>query len=102
PQPAAAVARDLGVRQVLVHPDAGILSAVGIGLADVVRHRSLGIERVLDDVSLQQVGQQLDTLERQAREEVRREGVGAERINATRSLDLRYQGVDSYLTIPWP
>jgi 5-oxoprolinase (ATP-hydrolysing) len=102
PQHACAVARELGVRQVLVHPEAGILSAVGIGLADVVRHRSLGIERVLDDVSLRQVGQQLDALERQAREEVRREGVGAERINATRSLDLRYQGVDSYLTIPWP
>ena len=37
-----------GIRQVLVHPDAGILSAVGIGLADVTRHRSLGVERILD------------------------------------------------------
>ncbi len=42
PQHACAVARELGIRQVLVHPDAGILSAVGIGLADVTRHRSIG------------------------------------------------------------
>jgi 5-oxoprolinase (ATP-hydrolysing) len=100
PQHACAVARELGIRKVLNHPNAGVLSAMGIGLADVVRHRSRGIERALDDNSLDFARQQLDGLEQAAKEEVRGEGV--EQIAATRSLDVRYQGVESYLTIPWP
>ena len=46
PQHACAVARELGHRQTCsVHPDAGVLSAYGIGLADVVRHRAAGVYR---------------------------------------------------------
>jgi 5-oxoprolinase (ATP-hydrolysing) len=102
PQHACAVARELGMRQLLVHPDAGILSAVGIGLADVLRHRSLGVERLLDTASLADVRSRLDQLERSARAEVLREGVPNDCISATRSLDIRYQGVDSSLALPWP
>ncbi|MGD9633803.1 MAG: hydantoinase B/oxoprolinase family protein [Pirellulales bacterium] len=102
PQHACAVAAELGMPEVLVHPDAGILSAVGIGLADVVRHRSLGVERKLDAATLEEVAGHLDALELEARRDVLGEGVAEDKIAATRSLDLRYQGVDSYLTIPWP
>lgn len=102
PQHACAVARELGIGHVLVHPDASILSAVGIGVADVVRHRSRGVERPLDAVVLEEVRNQLQVIERNAIEEVVGEGVPRERITARRSLDLRYRGVDSYLTIPWP
>jgi 5-oxoprolinase (ATP-hydrolysing) len=45
PQHACAVARQLGIRQVFNHPHAGVLSALGIGLANIVRHRSQGMER---------------------------------------------------------
>ncbi len=100
PQHACAVARELRVRKVLNHPDAGVLSALGIGLADVVRHRSCGIERLLDLSSLEFACEQLEAMERVAADEVRAEGI--ERALATRSLDVRYQGVDSALTIPWP
>jgi 5-oxoprolinase (ATP-hydrolysing) len=100
PQHACAVARELGIRQILIHPEAGVLSALGIGMADVARHRSCGIERPLDDNSLVFARMQLDRMEREARDEVQGEGV--EQITATRSLDLSYRGVDSYLTIDWP
>ncbi len=102
PQHACAVARELGIRRVLNHPDAGVLSALGIGLAGVTRHRSCGIERPLDAARLTDVSKKLDVLEAEAAAEVRAEGVPAERMIATRSLDLRYRGVDAYLTIPWP
>ncbi len=101
-QHACAVSRELGIRQVLIHPDAGVLSALGIGLADVMRHRSCGVERSLDGDSLASVRGQLDRLQREAVAEVRDEGVPHDRIAASRSLDLRYRGVDSYLTIIWP
>lgn len=100
PQHACAVARELGIRRILNHPNASVLSALGIGLADVVGHRSCGIERALDDDSVAFARQQLEKLGEAAAEEVRREKV--ERISATRSLDVRYRGVESYLTIPWP
>ena len=48
PQHACAIADELGIRRVLNHPDAGILSAYGIGMADVVRHRAAGVYRPLD------------------------------------------------------
>ena len=44
-QHACAVARELSMPQVLIHPDASLLSAYGIGLADVVRHRAAGVYR---------------------------------------------------------
>jgi 5-oxoprolinase (ATP-hydrolysing) len=102
PQHACALARELGVRSVLIHPDSGILSAVGIGLADVIRHRSVGIERIFDRDLLGDVGQRLDELQNAAAHDVRGEGVADDQITATRSLDLRYQGVDSCLTLAWP
>ena len=100
PQHACAVARELGIRQVLNHPQAGVLSALGIGLADVARHRSCGIERRLDEESLEFARQRLSELEREATNEVRCEGVG--QIASIRSLDLCYEGTDSALTIDWP
>lgn len=102
PQHACAIARELGIWQILNHPDAGVLSALGIGLADVVRHRSCGVERPLDDAALLIVEQLLDQLQREAVAEVIAEGIPLDRITASRSLDLRYRGVDSFLTIPWP
>lgn len=99
-QHACAVARELGIQQILNHPQAGVLSALGIGLADVTRHRSCGIERELNEDSLAYASRRLEELEQGARVEVRSEG--AREIKAMRSLDLSYQGVDSYLTIEWP
>jgi 5-oxoprolinase (ATP-hydrolysing) len=101
-QHACAVAQELGIQQVLIHPDAGVLSALGAGLADVMRHRSCGIERPLDRDSLAFVHQRLNSLEREAVAEICGEGVPPDRVSANRSLDLRYRGVDSYLTIAWP
>jgi 5-oxoprolinase (ATP-hydrolysing) len=100
PQHACAVARELGIRKVLNHPDAGVLSALGIGLADVSRHRSCGIERPLNKESLRFAREQLDAMEKAAIKEIRAEGI--EQTACTRSLDVRYRGVESYLTISWP
>ena len=103
PQHACAVARELGIRQVLMHPDAGILSAVGIGLADVVRHRSIGVERLLEPPTVVRgspAARSVGTRGQRARSATKASRTSAS--PPSRSLDLRYQGVDSYLTIPWP
>jgi len=102
PQHACAVARELGIRTVLDHPDAGVLSAFGIGLADVSRHAVQGVYQPLEVLDEVQLASLFDPLVGQARDEVAAEGISSDRIEIRRSLDLRYRGLDSFLTIAEP
>ncbi|MBI2825599.1 MAG: hydantoinase B/oxoprolinase family protein [Planctomycetia bacterium] len=101
-QHACSVADELGIRQVLLHPDAGILSAYGIGVADVVRHAARGIYREYSEDAVAQISSAFDELAAPAEREVIAEGVPPGRIEIRRALDLRYQGLDAWLTIPEP
>jgi len=101
PQHACAVAEELGMTRILVHPDAGVLSALGIGLADVVKHRSIGVYRSLDEAR-HDLPALLDELEHQARADVLAEGVSVNRITVQHALDLRYRGTDATLQIEQP
>ncbi|MEQ8787702.1 MAG: hydantoinase B/oxoprolinase family protein [Pirellulaceae bacterium] len=99
PQHACAVARELGMRQVLLHRDAGILSAYGIGMADVTRHRAVGVYRPYSESLVEELAATFEELERAARQEVVDEGIPADRIDVVRSLDLRYRGAETPLNI---
>ncbi len=101
-QHSCAVARELGMRQVLNHPDAGILSAYGIGMADITRHGAAGVYRPYDESQVQSLEPLFARLTDEARREVLAEGVPEHRIEVRRLLDLRYQGFDAYLTIEQP
>ncbi|MCO6457661.1 MAG: hydantoinase B/oxoprolinase family protein, partial [Pirellulaceae bacterium] len=101
-QHACAVADELGMTRILSHPDAGVLSAYGIGLADVARHRAAGIYRPYSEAAVRELDATFERLAADARGEVEREGVPPERIRVERSLDLRYQGVEACLTIDQP
>lgn len=101
-QHACAVARELSIRQVLNHPDSGILSAYGIGLADVVRHGAQGVYRPYGEDVIAELDSTFESLAAAARSEVVAEGIPADRIEVTRSLDLRYRGLDASLTVTKP
>ncbi len=101
-QHACAVARELGMRRILNHPDAGILSAYGIGMADVVRHRAEGVYQSYSPDAVKNLEGVFEQLAASARDEILAEGIPAAQITITRSLDLRYQGLDASLTIPQP
>src|SRR5690606_34659026 len=98
-QHTCAVARDLGMPRVLVHPDAGILSAYGIGLADVVRHQAQGVYEPFSPEAVNQLEGVFEHLAAASREQVRQQGVPDERISVRRSPDLRYRGFDASITI---
>jgi 5-oxoprolinase (ATP-hydrolysing) len=102
PQHACAVARLLGIGQILLHPDAGVLSALGIGLADVVRHQVAGIYEPLSDEGLLRAEDAFERLKRLVAAELEAEGVLPPQIELRRSLDLRYRGVDAALSIAEP
>lgn len=101
-QHACAIARELGQTKVLNHPDAGILSAYGMGVADITRHREQGIYAPCTAETMQQVEAKAQPLIQAAREEILAEGIAAEQIESRQSLDLRYVGLDAYLTIEEP
>jgi 5-oxoprolinase (ATP-hydrolysing) len=101
PQHACGVARELGIRQVLLHPDTGVLSALGIGLADVTRHRTAGIYRLLTEESLPAAAGAFRDLTAAAAADVEAE-TGPVACDVTRALDLRYAGTDVPLTVAEP
>jgi len=99
-QHACAVAESLGIGSILVHPYAGILSAYGIGMADVRRFGQKSVLEILEDRTLSEMEESFRQLEKQAIEEVIEEGVAESHIDKSiRSLDLRYRGVDSSLNV---
>lgn len=102
-QHACAIARALGMRNILVHPLAGILSAYGIGLADVRRFAEHSVLNPYSPEQLAELESLFGELESRARAEVLAEGIAESQIQPTvRSLDMRYRGVESTINVLRP
>ena len=99
-QHACAVADALGMTRVLIHPLAGVLSAYGIGLADILAMREHAVEAPLIGDLLGGLPAVLAPLEADARSELAAEGVPADRISAARRAHLRYDGTDTAIIVP--
>ena len=91
-QHACAIARNLGMRTIYVHRYSGVLSAVGIGLADVCVERQHPVNLGVDCDSEIQAG--LRELEGRVRAELATKGFSEDRIELTHYLNLRYDGTD--------
>lgn len=98
-QHACAVADALGIRTVLVPPMAGVLSALGMGLADITVMREQAVETVLQTAALGRLSTVADELERSARTELRDEGVPTESVQVVRRVQLRYEGTDTAVAV---
>ncbi|ANP53806.1 5-oxoprolinase (ATP-hydrolyzing) [Streptomyces griseochromogenes] len=98
-QHACRVADSLGIRTVLVPPMAGLLSALGIGLADTTAMREQSVEAPLEAASMPGIRRTADDLEDAARAELLAEDVPEDRIEVTRRAQLRYDGTDTTLTV---
>lgn len=101
-QHAVAIARKLGIRKVFVHRNAGILSAVGIGAADVVLDRQEPAGSVVLEHSLDLVLERLKGLTQKTTAEIIDKGYPASSITSTGYLHLRYAGTDTPFMIPEP
>ena len=96
-QHACAVADLLGGSKLLFHPNAGILSAVGIGFANTSRFATRPFYTSLDDAS-PKLAEVLSDLQTEAQTEVEREGQFS-RIECQPQLELRYRGLESSLML---
>ena len=128
-QHACSVADALGITEVLIHPLAGVLSAYGLGLADVTAMRESAVEAPLSAGLLPELGRLADGLAADALSELVRAGVepggsglaepsgldpgepgglrpdepggtGPAAIRQVRRAHLRYEGTDTALPVP--
>jgi len=98
-QHACAVADALGIRTVLVPPMAGVLSALGIGLADTTVMHEQAVQIVLDPAALDALAVLADDLERTARAELADEAIPPERVRVARRVHLRYAETDTAIGV---
>ena len=101
-QHACAIARSLGITTVVIHRFSGILSACGMGLADIIVDRQLPAAGILGEDELEAALAGLDRLQQQTEQELADQGIDRERITSRRFLKLRYQGTDTSLMIEQP
>ena len=98
-QHACAVADALGMTRIFIHPLAGVLSAYGMGLADVRALRQRAVEAELTSSTLGTCASLFAELARVVIAEIETQGVPTERIVLKRSLHLKYDGTDTTLEI---
>ncbi len=96
-QVACQTAEALGVTDILCPAYGSVLSAWGIGQAQVSALRQAGLDRALDDDSLTAARALLDRLETQAQADLAAQGAQAGPIR--RTLRLRYDGADAELPV---
>ena len=98
-QHACLIADVLGMKTVLIHPFAGVLSAYGMGLADVTALRERSIEAVLDAAIEARLRRELDDLASQSEAELAKQDIDTQRIETHRYVHLRYEGSDTALAV---
>ena len=96
-QHACLVADSLAMKSILIHPYAGVLSAYGMGLADIVVGRQVAVETVLDAKSLANLSKAFDSLQNDGVTEIQRQGESSESLQFKHLLHIRYQGSDTTL-----
>jgi len=98
-QHACAVADRLGVQRILLHPLAGVLSAYGMGLADVRLLKEQALELPWQETSLADLQSIIADLEQRGRQEMLAQHIDAAHIKAIGRLHLRFQGTDTALPV---
>ncbi|PSL05259.1 5-oxoprolinase (ATP-hydrolysing) [Haloactinopolyspora alba] len=98
-QHACAVAGSLGISTVLVPPLAGVLSALGIGLADTTAMREQSVEARLEPEIDGWLTGLAESLSDQTRSELLDQGVDPDRITVYPRAHLRYDGTDTSVSV---
>ncbi len=99
PMHAAALADELGVRDVVIPPNPGLFSAVGLLAADLRCDRVESVMRPVEQVDPDSLEARFRRLEAAAQEGVS-DGQGGREVVVRRALDLRYIGQSYELTVP--
>ena len=95
-QVACLIADTLGMKKIFLHPYAGVLSAYGMGLADVRAIREGGGEQPLTQILIPKLHQLMEYLETQAKSEINEDNIQAEIVC---KVNLKYEGTNSTMPV---
>lgn len=98
-QHACAVADSLGITRIYIHSLAGVLSAYGMGLADLRSIRERAVEESLSEVLVNQLALRYEELAADGIAEIRHQKARDNYLRVRRRLRLRYKGVDTALEV---
>ena len=99
-QHACGVADALGIERILIHPLAGVLSAYGMGLAEVRALRALAVEEELSEQTAGRLASATLPLVQEAVAELVGQGIAESNIQTSITVALRYAGTDTALEVP--
>ncbi|KAL8491356.1 hypothetical protein ACS0TY_023114 [Phlomoides rotata] len=99
PQHACAIARSLGMKEVLIHRFCGILSAYGMGLADVVEEEQEPYSAVYGPESVLEASNREATLLNRVKQKLQLQGFEEQNIRTETYLNLRYEGTDTAIMV---
>ena len=98
-QHACRIADKLGMTRILIHPLSGLLSAYGMGLADLRASREISIEKPFTDDNIAALEPLAADLRQQCLAELAGQGVAASDCVVIFRAHLRYQGTDFALPV---
>jgi 5-oxoprolinase (ATP-hydrolysing) len=98
-QHACLVADALGIKTVLLHPFSGLLSAYGMGLAEIRSTRTAALDVPLDDEAKAAIAVVADRLAAETRAELTGQGVPKSEIAILTRAHIRYAGTDTAIAI---
>jgi 5-oxoprolinase (ATP-hydrolysing) len=98
-QHACLIADAVGMTRIYIHPHAGVLSAYGLGLADVTTIASRTIERPLGAAARAVVDAAFGELSAQACAQLAAQGFEEAQISCKRRVHARYEGTDTALLV---
>jgi N-methylhydantoinase A len=98
---AAFLARLLSIPKVLLPQNPGILSAIGMLMADVVKDYSLTIMRKQENVTFPSLSKMFHEIENKGDQDLQAEGIPKGKIRLERYLDMRYEGQSYEIIIPF-
>lgn len=99
-QHACLVAERLGMKVIFIHPLSGVLSAYGMGLADIRTERQSMLNEMLSNALLERVAAAIETLTRENVTDLMDQGVAHAEIAHETAALCRYTGTDTTIKIP--
>lgn len=100
-QHACLVAERLDIKKVVLHPFSGVLSAYGMGLADIQAQRQYSVEKPLNADTLKVLEAPIAELKAQTRSELETQGVGVPEQKNVLKAFLRYEGTDTEIDVDY-
>ena len=98
---ACELASRLSMKKILVPKNAGVLSALGMTVADIVKDYSRSVLLKVEESGYRELVKLFKSLELKGMKDVLSEGIGKDRIEIGNSVDMRYIGQSHELNLPF-